>query len=89
MLELFQTSSFKKYLKKYKHNKNILQELDYIIDLLIREEKIPEKYKNHKLTGNFSGMMELHLKPDDLLIYFEIKNESITLYAIGSHADLF
>lgn len=34
-------------------------------------------------------MMELHLSPDDLLIYFKIDNESITLVAIGSHAELF
>jgi mRNA-degrading endonuclease YafQ of YafQ-DinJ toxin-antitoxin module len=34
-------------------------------------------------------MMELHLRPDDLLVYFKIEKESITLVAIGSHADLF
>ena len=29
--------------------------------MLIHEKPIPEKYKNHKLTGNYSGMMELAL----------------------------
>jgi mRNA-degrading endonuclease YafQ of YafQ-DinJ toxin-antitoxin module len=34
-------------------------------------------------------MLEVHLKPDDLLIYLKIEKESITLVAIGSHAELF
>jgi mRNA interferase YafQ len=89
MLELIQTSTFKKSLKRYKHNKVVLQELSFVVELLINEKSLPEKYHNHKLTGNFSGMMELHLKPDDLLVYFKIEKESITLVAIGSHSDLF
>lgn len=89
MLRLIQTSTYKKNLKKYKHNKPVLQELVNILDLLVNEQPIPEKYRNHKLTGNYTGMMELHLKPDDLLVYIKVEKESITLVAIGSHADLF
>jgi mRNA interferase YafQ len=89
MLELIQTSTFKKSLKRYKHNKVVLQELSCVVELLVNEKLLPEKYHNHKLTGNFSGMMELHLRPDDLLVYFKVEKESITLVAIGSHADLF
>jgi mRNA interferase YafQ len=89
MLELLYKPSFKKAVKKYKHDKVVLEELNLVIDLLINEKSLPEKYRNHKLTGNYSGMMELHLRPDDLLVYFKIEKESITLVAIGSHADLF
>lgn len=89
MLELIQTSTFKKSLKKYKHDKKVNQELAFIVDLLINEKTIPEKYKNHRLIGKYDGMLELHLRPDDLLVYFKIDGDSITLVAIGSHADLF
>lgn len=89
MLELIQTSTFKKSLKKYKHDKKVNQELAFIVDLLINETTIPEKYKNHRLIGKYDGMLELHLRPDDLLVYFKIDGDSITLVAIGSHADLF
>lgn len=89
MLELFYKPQFKKCLKKYKHNKSVLHELEVVIDLLTNEKPLPPKYHNHKLTGNYSGMMELHLRPDDLLIYLKIENQSITFFAIGSHADLF
>lgn len=89
MLKLYQKTTFKKQLKKYKHNTIIMQELAVIVDLLLNESHIPSKYKNHKLTGNYAGMMELHLRPDDLLIYIKIENTSITLVALGSHAELF
>jgi mRNA interferase YafQ len=89
MLELLYKPSFKKAMKKYKHDKAVLQELNLVIDLLTNEKLLPEKYRNHRLTGNYAGMMELHLRPDDLLVYFKIEKESITLVAIGSHADLF
>lgn len=89
MLDLIQTSTYKKQLKKYKHNKNVLDELFKIVEILVNEKPIPIKYKNHKLSGNFSNVMELHLKPDDLLLYVKIENKNITLVGIGSHADLF
>lgn len=89
MLKLLQKPSFKNHLKKYQHNKKVNQELALIVDLLINEKPIPEKYKNHKLIGKFEGMLELHLRPDDLLIYIKIEQQSITLVAIGSHAELF
>lgn len=89
MLELLQTSTYKKHLKKYKHKKEILQELANIVELLVNELPIPIKYKNHKLTGDYNGIMELHIKPDDLLMYIKVENKSITLIAIGSHSELF
>ena len=89
MLELIQTSTFKKSLKKYKHNLVVKKELHTVIELLITEQPIPAKYKNHRLIGKYNGMLELHLRPDDLLVYVKFENESITLVAIGSHSELF
>ena len=89
MLELLQTSTYKKNLKKYKHQKLVLQELEEVIDILVNEEPIPAKFRNHKLTGNYNGFFELHLRPDDLLIYVKVERKSITLVAIGSHSELF
>lgn len=63
--------------------------MGYIVELLINEKSIPQKYQNHKLAGKYAGMLELHLRPDDLLIYLKVEKKSITLIAIGSHAELF
>ena len=89
MLELYQKSTFKKQIKKYKHDKKLMHEIAVVIDILINEQQIPKKYKNHKLIGNYDDMMELHVRPDELLIYFKIEHESVTLVAFGSHAELF
>jgi mRNA interferase YafQ len=88
MLELLQTSTYKKQLKKYKHKNEVLKELKEVTRLLVNELPIPLKYKNHKLTGEYKGVMELHLKPDDLLMYIKVSGKSVTLIAIGSHAEL-
>lgn len=92
MLRIFESKSFKKDLKKYAFKSNVLKELEIVLEILAAGKPIPAKYKNHYLHGKFgmyTRVQELHLKPDDLLVYFTIENESITLLAIGSHADLF
>ena len=88
MLKLYQKKSFKQSLKKYKHKDDILEILDCVIDLLVKEQAIPDKYKDHELKGKFKGVRELHLKPDDLLLYIKVEQESITLVDIGSHSKI-
>ena len=88
MLELFKQKSFKKSIKKYKGKDEILKELIAVVELLVNEQPIPTKYKDHELKGKLKGIRELHLKPDDLLLYFKVDGESITLIDIGNHANL-
>jgi mRNA interferase YafQ len=90
MLVLKYSGRFKKDLKKYRHEKGALKELELVLDLLIDNKKLPEKYKNHQLSGEFSGCFECHIRPDVLLIY-KLKEAEITilLLRIGSHSDIF
>ena len=89
MLKLYQTKRFKKMLKKYKGHKSALNALEKVVELLITEQPIPKTYHDHALTGNYKGVREWHLKPDDLLLYIKAEKESIPLVAIGNHAELF
>lgn len=51
---------------------------------------IEKKHRPHKLTGNYKGNWEAHIKPDLLLIWFEITKENeIILLRLGTHSDLF
>lgn len=61
-----------------------------VLELLATDGKLPPKYKSHKLTGNYKGCWECHIKPDWLLIW-EQDDEVLRLLLIdtGSHADLF
>ncbi|MDN5127737.1 type II toxin-antitoxin system YafQ family toxin, partial [Aliarcobacter butzleri] len=68
-------------------NKNILKE---VIIKLANNEILEEKYKDHKLIGDYLGCRECHIKPDLLLIY-RIDNQvlELALVRIGNHSDLF
>lgn len=81
---------FKKDIKKYRHQLSVLDELDTVIRLLLAEKKLPEKYLDHSLVGDYSGMRECHIGPDVLLVY-AIDEECRILYLerLGSHSELF
>jgi mRNA interferase YafQ len=86
---IVKSNPFKKSLKKYQHNNPVLEELQKVIELLANKKPLPIKYRDHELKGNYKGIRELHLKPDDLLLYFKVEEEKIILVAIGSHSELF
>lgn len=80
MLELIVTSQFKKDL-------NLLQN---VLQMLLDENELDVKYRDHALTGNYAGFRECHIQPDWLLVYMINHNELIlTASRTGSHSDLF
>jgi mRNA interferase YafQ len=89
MLELQRTTAFKRAMKKYKHNREVLEELRIVVELLVNQKPLSKKYLDHELQGKFKGIRELHLKPDDLLLYLSIQNEKVILMGLGSHSELF
>ncbi len=64
--------------------------MEDIIKKLANGETLPEKHKDHALSGDYIGCRECHITPDWLLIY-EIDNGELILYLTrtGSHSDLF
>ena len=67
----------------------MLKELKKVVELLVNNESIPEKYRDHELKGNHKGIRELHLKPDELLLYLKKDGDKITLMALGNHSEIF
>lgn len=90
MLNLKAVSQFKKDFKKYRHNEDILDEFEEVVNLLRKEKQLPQKYQDHPLSGNYKGMRDCHIRPDILLIYW-VSEKAKTLYLerIGSHSELF
>ena len=84
------TSLFRKDLKKAQKRGYNMELLTEVIRLLASGEVLPEKNKDHALSGEYSGCRECHILPDWLLIY-EIANEELILYLTrtGTHSDLF
>ena len=88
MYSIFRATSFK---RDYKKLTIIEQEaLKDVIKILANGDRLDEKYKDHKLMGNYLGCRECHIKPDLLLIYRIDDNIlELALVRAGSHSKLF
>ena len=63
--------------------------LEDVITLLAMGEVLPDKNKDHALTGNWVGHRECHILPDWLLVYrLEEDVLVLTLTRTGTHSDL-
>ena len=84
------TKSFKRDFKREKRGKhrNIEELLEDALHFLLHDKALPAKYRDHGLTGQWSGFRDCHLKPDLVLIYRAIP-EKIQLVRIGSNSELF
>lgn len=82
------TRQFKKDFKKYRHQQKVIDELNNVLEILVNEKSMPEKYQDHSLMGDYKGSRECHVKPDVLLIY-NITSNILTLQRLGSHSELF
>ena len=94
MFELKPTTQFRKDFKKL--SQSDILELSNVLKLLQMEIPLPEKYNKHILKGNRYGIIDIHLKPDLVLLYeiytIEEVEESVkvlSLIRIGNHATLF
>ena len=88
--EIVWTTRFKKDYKLAMKRHMNMDLIDYIIRALSRGEKLPEKNKDHELSGDWIGHRECHILPDWLLVY-RIEDEVLvlTLTRTGTHSDLF
>ncbi len=84
------TTKFQRDLKRVHKRGYDISLLTAIIKKLAAGEPLPEKNRDHELSGNFAGCRECHVTPDWLLVY-EIADEALILYLTrtGTHSDLF
>ena len=100
MLTIRYESNFKKDFKRIKKRGYNLKQLEKVIGLLAEQKPLPQKYKDHSLSGDYSDCRECHITPDWLLIYkiskdwlliYKISKDSLLLILTrtGTHSDLF
>ena len=89
MKELRYTGRFKKDLKRILNQPKKLQALQKVLDILKNEIPLPEKYREHTLQGEYAGCVECHIEGDFLLIWFDEKSNTLALFRLGSHSELF
>ena len=90
MLDIQYEKSFKKDYKRILKRGCNPQNLQDVLSLLVNQQPLPEKYRDHNLSGNYTGYRECHIEPDWLLIY-KIFNDKLVLVLTrtGTHSDLF
>ena len=87
--DLAVTAQFRRDYKLAKKRGLKLEALAEIVALLANGEPLPEKNRDHALSGNWIGHRECHILPDWLLIY-RVEDDVLvlTLTRTGTHSDL-
>ena len=84
------TTQFKKDYKLAMKRGLKIALLEDVVTALAMGESLPEKNKDHALTGSWAGYRECHIQPDWLLIY-RIEDDVLVLILThtGTHSNLF
>lgn len=90
MLTIKYQTLFKKDYKRIVKRGYDIRLLEEVISILAENRPLPQKYRDHSLSGDYSGCRECHITPDWLLIY-QIRENELILYLTrtGTHSDLF
>lgn len=59
-----------------------------VAQALCEGHPLPDRHKDHRLTGWTPPVRECHVRPDVLLIC-RLTDEAVELVRLGSHSDLF
>ena len=91
MREIERTSRFKRDYKretKGRHRSTLDESLVAVLRSLVTDMPLPERCRDHALTGNWSGYRDCHIKPDLVLIYEKPDADTLRLIRLGSHSEL-
>jgi mRNA interferase YafQ len=91
MRTIDRTSRFKKDYKREArghHQSTLDADLLAVLSLLIADAPLPERLRDHALTGAWKDHRDCHIKPDLVLIYQLPDAETLRLVRLGSHSEL-
>lgn len=90
MPDIVVSNQFKKDLKLAKKRGLKISRLQEVVNMLANQQPLDEKYRDHNLSGNYTGFRECHIEPDWLLVYCIDNGElELFLFRTGTHSDLF
>lgn len=88
MLCILHKKKFEKDVERAKRRGKDLSKLKTVLECLVKQDPLPNHYKDHNLKGDFSDCRECHIDSDWLLIYC-IDGDNLILIRTGTHSDLF
>ena len=91
MRTIERTGQFKRDYKRESkglHRGTLENDLVTVLAMLLKDQPLPEKYRDHVLSGNWSDHRDCHIKPDLILIYRKPNATVLQLVRLGSHSTL-
>lgn len=92
MRTIERSTSFKRDYKresKGRYRTSLEADLKHILLILVTDQTLDVKFRDHDLSGDWAGYRECHVKPDLLLIYRKSDVHILKLARLGSHSELF
>ncbi len=88
MRRLINSAQFRRDVKLAERRGKDMPKLREVILLLLENNPLPQRYKDHSLGGNWKHHRDCHIEPDWLLLY-KIDGDDLYLVRTGTHSDLF
>jgi mRNA interferase YafQ len=91
MRTIRRTARFKRDYKreaKGRYRRTLDRDLVAVVSLLAADAPLPERYRDHALTGDWKDHRDCHIRPDLVLIYRKPDTETLDLVRLGSHSEL-
>jgi mRNA interferase YafQ len=79
---------FKRELKG-RHATTLNADLMPLLRALADDAPLDARYRDHALSGDWSGYRDCHVKPDLVLIYRKPDAQTLRLARLGSHSEVF
>ena len=92
MRTIERSSGFKRDYKREargRHGAVLDASLSPVLVALTNDQPLDPRYRDHELSGNWTGYRDCHVKPDLLLIYRKPDAETLWLARLGSHSEIF
>ncbi len=91
MRTIERTGQFKRDYKreaKGLHRATLENDFISVLTALATDQPLPEKQRDHALSGDWKDHRDCHLKPDLVLIYRKPDDVRLQLVRLGSHSEL-
>ncbi len=73
---------------KGRYRRTLDRDLRTVVSLLAADARLPNRYRDHALTGDWQDHRDCHLRPDLVLIYRKPDATTLELVRLGSHSEL-
>jgi mRNA interferase YafQ len=91
MRTIERTGQFKRdYKREVKgvHRQTLAVDFVAIATLLANDQPLPERHRDHPLSGDWKDHRDCHIKPDLVLIYRKSAGNVLQFVRLGSHSEL-